>query len=79
MIKNELFKIKLYNDFIKLRDSLNLSKLQKEIFVLRFSEQLSVVQICMQLHISESKYYREMNKILDKVSGLQLEDILGNK
>lgn len=76
MIKNELFKIKLYNDFIKLRDSLNLSKLQKEIFVLRFSEQLSVIQICMRLHISESKYYREMNKILEKVSGLSLEDIL---
>lgn len=76
MIKNELFKIKLSKDFNALKDSLNLTKLQKDIFVLRFSEQLSVVQICMQLHISESKYYREMNKILEKVSGLSLEDIL---
>lgn len=43
---------------------------------MRFNEQLSVIQICMRLHISESKYYREMNKILEKVSGLSLEDIL---
>lgn len=76
MNKNELFRIKLYDDFIKLRDKLNLSPMQKEIFVMRFNEQLSVIQICMRLHISESKYYREMNKILEKVSGLSLEDIL---
>ena len=76
MNKNELFRIKLYDDFIKLRDKLNLSPMQKEIFVMRFNEQLLVIQICMRLHISESKYYSEINKILKKVSGLSLEDIL---
>lgn len=32
MNKNELFRIKLYDDFIKLRDKLNLSPMQKRNF-----------------------------------------------
>lgn len=78
MTKEDLLGIKLYSDFIRLRDALNMTDLQREIFQLRFQKQNSVVQICLELHISKSKYHREMKRIISKISDLDIERILEN-
>ena len=76
MTKEDLLAIKLYSDFIRLRDSLNMTDMQREIFQLRFQKQNSVVHICMALHISKSKYHREMKHILSKISDLDIDELL---
>lgn len=54
------------DDIIK---NAGLTKLQKEILTLRVfdEEEHTVVSICLRLCISESKYYREMNKIKKQI------------
>ncbi len=46
-----------------------LTKLQKQIFTLRFydEDEPSVIAICLTLCISEGKYYREMKEIRELV------------
>lgn len=66
----ELSKISTMDEIIRLRDSLNLTDRQKEIFMLRFNRGFSIIQICIECNMSESTVYRELRKIGNKIAKL---------
>lgn len=66
----ELSKISTMDELIRLRDSLNLTDRQKEIFMLRFNRGLSIIQISIERNMSESTVYRELRKIGNKIAKL---------
>lgn len=66
----ELSKISTMDELIRLRDSLNLTDRQKEIFMLRFNRGFSIIQICIECNMSESTVYRELRKIGNKIAKL---------
>ena len=49
----ELSKISTMDELIRLRDSLNLTDRQKEIFMLRFNRGFSIIQISIECNMSE--------------------------
>ena len=53
-------------ELIEYCDNIGLTSLQKDILRLKYFDErdLSVVQICFELHISESKFYRNQRKLL---------------
>ena len=62
----ELSKISTMDELIRLRDSLNLTDRQKEIFMLRFNRGFSSIE----RNMSESTVYRELRKIGNKIAKL---------
>lgn len=66
----ELSKISTMEELVRLRDSLNLTDRQKEIFMLRFNRGFSIIQICVERNMSESTVYRELRKIGNKIAKL---------
>lgn len=66
----ELSKVSTIKELIQLRDSLNLTDRQKEIFMLRFNRGFSIIQICIECNMSESTVYRELRKIGNKIAKL---------
>ena len=66
----ELSKISTMDELIRLRDSLNLTDRQKEIFMMRFNRGFSIIQISIELNMSESTVYRELRKIGNKIAKL---------
>ncbi len=66
----ELSKISTMDELIRLRDSLNLTDRQKEIFMLRFNRGFSIIQISIERNMSESTVYRELRKIGNKIAKL---------
>lgn len=66
----ELSKISTIKEPVQLRDSLNLTDRQKEIFMLRFNRGFSIIQICIECNMSESTVYRELRKIGNKIAKL---------
>lgn len=66
----ELSKISTMDELIRLRDSLNLTDRQKEIFMLRFNRGFSIIQISIECNMSESTVYRELHKIGNKIAKL---------
>ena len=66
----ELSKISAIKELVQLRDSLNLTDRQKEIFMLRFNRGFSIIQICIECNMSESTVYRELRKIGNKIAKL---------
>lgn len=66
----ELSKISTMDELIRLRDSLNLTDRQKEIFMLRFNRGFSIIQISIEQNMSESTVYRELRKIGSKIEKL---------
>lgn len=66
----ELSKISTMDELIRLRDSLNLTDRQKEIFMLRFNRGFSIIQISVERNMSESTVYRELRKIGNKIAKL---------
>lgn len=66
----ELSKISTMDELIRLRDSLNLTDRQKEIFMLRFNRGFSIIQISIERNMSESTVYRELRKIGNKIEKL---------
>lgn len=66
----ELSKISTMDELIRLRDSLNLTDRQKEIFMLRFNRGFSIIQISIERNMSESTVYRELRKIGSKIAKL---------
>lgn len=66
----ELSKISTMDELIRLRDSLNLTDRQKEIFMLRFNRGFSIIQISIERNMSESTVYRELHKIGNKIAKL---------
>lgn len=54
------------NDFC---ENAGLTKLQKDILKLRYFDETeySVGEICLKLHISESKFYRNQRKLLSLI------------
>lgn len=66
----ELSKISTMDELIRLRDSLNLTDRQKEIFMLRFNRGFSIIQISIERNMSESTVNRELRKIGNKIAKL---------
>ena len=66
----ELSKISTMDELIRLRDSLNSTDRQKEIFMLRFNRGFSIIQISIECNMSESTVYRELRKIGNKIAKL---------
>lgn len=66
----DLSSISTMAELIELRDSLNLTDRQKEIFMLRFNRGFSIIQICIECNMSESTVYRELRKIGNKIAKL---------
>lgn len=66
----ELSKISTMDELIRLRNSLNLTDRQKEIFMLRFNRGFSIIQISIECNMSESTVYRELRKIGNKIAKL---------
>lgn len=66
----ELSKISTMDELIRLRNSLNLTDRQKEIFMLRFNRGFSIIQISIERNMSESTVYRELRKIGNKIAKL---------
>ena len=56
-------------ELVDLCENAGLTILQKEILELRFFDENepSVTEICLKLHISENKYYRNQRKLLAQV------------
>lgn len=66
----ELSKISTMDELIRLRDSLNLTDRQKEIFMLRFNRGFSIIQISIECNMSDSTVCRELRKIGNKIEKL---------
>ncbi len=66
----ELFDIKTMEEFAALRDSLNLTDRQIEIFNMRFNKGCSIIELSMKLNLSTATINRELKKISNKISKL---------
>lgn len=66
----EIFDIGTMQDLIRLRDSLNLTDRQKDIFMLRFNRGFSIIEISMKMNLSDSTVKRELKRISNKISKL---------
>lgn len=56
-------------------ENAGLTALQKDILRLRYYDDrdLSVVQICLELHISHNKFYSNHNKILKQIYKYEMQ------
>lgn len=66
----DLSSISTMAELIELRDSLNLTDRQREIFMLRFNRGYSIIQISMELNMSDSTVKRELRRIGNKIAKL---------
>lgn len=66
----EIFDIGTMQDLIRLRDSLNPTDRQKDIFMLRFNRGFSIIEISMKMNLSDSTVKRELKRISNKISKL---------
>jgi DNA-directed RNA polymerase specialized sigma24 family protein len=71
--------LEAYMELLKVRDSLNLSDRQREIFDLRYHHGLSLLQISMKLNCSFSLVSKESMEIARKLKTISREDINGRK
>ena len=62
------------DELISLKDSLNLTERQEEIFMKRFNKGHSIIELSMELNLSTSTINRELSKIAKKVEKIVLND-----
>ena len=62
------------DELISLKDSLNLTERQEEIFMKRFNKGHSIIELSMELNLSTSTINRELNKIAKKIEKIVLND-----
>lgn len=71
---NQLYEIDTMDELISLRDSLNLTERQEEIFMKRFNKGHSIIELSMELNLSTSTINRELSKIAKKIEKIVLND-----
>lgn len=62
------------DELISLKDSLNLTERQEEIFMKRFNKGHSIIELSMELNLSTSTINRELSKIAKKIEKIVLID-----
>lgn len=62
------------DELISLKDSLNLTERQEEIFMKRFNKGHSIIELSMELNLSTSTINRELSKIAKKIEKIVLND-----
>lgn len=71
---NQLYEINTMDELISLKDSLNLTERQEEIFMKRFNKGHSILELSMELNLSTSTINRELSKIAKKIEKIVLND-----
>lgn len=71
---NQLYEINTMDELISLKDSLNLTERQEEIFMKRFNKGHSIIELSMELNLSTSTINRELSKIAKKIEKIVLND-----
>ena len=71
---NQLYEINTMDELISLKDSLNLTERQEEIFMKRFNKGYSIIELSMELNLSTSTINRELSKIAKKIEKIVLND-----
>lgn len=71
---NQLYEINTMDELISLKDSLNLTERQEEIFMKRFNKGHSIIELSMELNLSTSTINRELSKIAKKIEKIVLSD-----
>lgn len=71
---NQLYEINTMDELISLKDSLNLTERQEEIFMKRFNKGHSIIELSMELNLSTSTINRELSKIAKKIKKIVLND-----
>ena len=71
---NQLYEINTMDELISLKDSLNLTERQGEIFMKRFNKGHSIIELSMELNLSTSTINRELSKIAKKIEKIVLND-----
>ncbi len=71
---NQLYEINTMDELISLKDSLNLTERQEEIFMKRFNKGHSIIELSMELNLSTSTINRELSKIAKKIEKIVLID-----
>lgn len=69
---NQLYEINTMDELISLKDSLNLTERQEEIFMKRFNKGHSIIELSMELNLSTSTINRELSKIAKKIEKIVL-------
>lgn len=62
------------DELISLKDSLNLTERQEEIFMKRFNKGHSIIELSMELNLSTSTINRELSKIAKKIEKIVLNN-----
>lgn len=70
MKPNEVISISTMEEFYKIRDMLNLSDRQKEIFVMKYSRRLRHIDIAEELGISQDTVTTDLKCIREKLADL---------
>lgn len=71
---NQLYEIDTMEKLISLKDSLNLTERQEEIFMKRFNKGHSIIELSMELNLSTSTINRELSKIAKKIEKIVPND-----
>ena len=71
---NQLYEINTMDELISLKDSLNLTERQEEIFMKRFNKGHSIIELSMELNLSTSTINRELSKIAKKIERIVFTD-----